>query len=40
MYMTGECYTDGVIVYRALQDNLVHDAVAYPQGWETVDGNF
>lgn len=37
MYMTGECYlgADGV-VYRAKQDNLVHDAVAYPAGWEAV----
>lgn len=35
MYMTGECYmaTDGT-VYRAKQDNLVHDAAAYPGGWE------
>ena len=37
MYMTDECYlgADGV-VYRAKQDNLVHDAVAYPAGWEAV----
>lgn len=35
MYMTDECYrnADG-FVYRALQDNLVHDAVAYAAGWE------
>ena len=35
MYMIDECYlgNDG-IVYRALQDNLVYDAVAYPKGWE------
>lgn len=38
MYMTDECYldADGVTVHRALQDNLVHDAAAYPAGWETV----
>ena len=37
MYMTGECYkaADGA-VFRALADNLVHDAAAYPQGWEEV----
>lgn len=37
MYMTGECYkaADGT-VYRAKADNLVHDAEAYPAGWETV----
>lgn len=36
MYMTGECYRDGDVVYRALADNLVHDAAAYPAGWEVV----
>ena len=37
MYMDGECYKaeDGA-VYRALQDNLVYDASAYPAGWELV----
>lgn len=37
MYMVNECYKaeDGT-VYRALLDNLVHDAEAYPQGWEVV----
>ncbi|MBQ7778395.1 MAG: hypothetical protein IJ396_07710 [Oscillibacter sp.] len=37
MYMTGECYlaADGT-VKRAKQDNLVHDAEAYPAGWEDV----
>lgn len=37
MYMTDECYlaTNGVI-YRAKQDNLVHDAEAFPGGWEAV----
>ena len=37
MYMQGECYSaeDGT-VYRALQDNLVHTADAYPAGWEKV----
>ena len=38
MYMTGECYkADDGTVYRAKQDNLVHDAVAYPAGWERVE---
>lgn len=38
MYMAGECYKaeDGT-VYRALQDNLVRDAAAYPAGWELVE---
>lgn len=37
MYMKGECYIDGNgKVKRALQDNLVWDAEAYPQGWEDV----
>lgn len=38
MYMTGECYktADGT-VYRAKADNLVHDAAAYPDGWEVVE---
>lgn len=37
MYMAGECYKaeDGT-VWRALEDNLVHDAGAYPAGWEAV----
>ena len=37
MYMTGECYlaADGT-VKRAKADNLVHDAAAYPAGWEDV----
>lgn len=37
MYMTGECYKmeDGT-VYRALEDNLVDDAQAHPEGWEAV----
>lgn len=37
MYMTDECYLaeDGT-VYRAKQDNLVHNAAAYPDGWEAV----
>lgn len=35
MYMKGECYQakDGS-VKRAKQDNLVHDAQAYPDGWD------
>jgi len=38
MYMKGECYKaeDGT-VYRALLDNLVHNASAYPDGWERVN---
>ena len=36
MYMMGECYRDGDTVYRALEDNLVHNAAAYPQGWDVV----
>lgn len=37
MYMQGECYIaeDGT-VYRALHDNLVYTAEAYPAGWEKV----
>lgn len=37
VYMAGEVYKaeDGT-VYRALQDNLVYDAAAYPAGWEAV----
>lgn len=38
MYMRGECYKDPVgVVHRAKADNLVHDAEAYPDGWETVE---
>ena len=37
MYMSGECYRDeDGVVHRAKSDNLVHDAAAYPAGWETV----
>lgn len=37
MYMLGECYKDeNGVVYRALADNLVHTAAAYPAGWEEV----
>lgn len=37
MYMTDECYrsADGR-VFRALQDNLVHDAEAFPSRWAEV----
>lgn len=37
MYMTDECYrsADGR-VFRALQDDLVHDAEAFPSGWVEV----
>lgn len=39
MYMTGECYKDADgTVWRCLQDNVVHDAQAYPQAWEKVVG--
>ena len=34
MYMKDECYKDGDVVYRALQDNLVHDAAVLPSAWE------
>lgn len=38
MYMKGECYVDADgVVHRALSDNLVHDAIAHPSGWEVVD---
>ena len=38
MYMKGECYKDADgAVYRALADNLVHDAAAHPSGWEKVN---
>ena len=37
MYMVGECYKDADgNVWRAKQDNLVHSASAYPDGWELV----
>lgn len=37
MYMTDECYRDGEgQVWRAKEDNLIYDAVAYPRGWERV----
>lgn len=37
MYMTGECYKDADgNVWQAKQDNLVHDAAAYPDGWTLV----
>lgn len=37
MYMKGEVYKaeDGTI-YRCLFDNTVHDATAYPDGWELI----
>lgn len=38
VYMKGEVYRDaGGLVHRAKQDNLVHDAAAYPDGWELVE---
>ena len=37
VYMTDECYkADDGTVYRAKQDNLVHDASALPDAWEVV----
>lgn len=38
MYMQGECYkaADGT-VKRAKHDNTVHDAIAYPEGWEDAE---
>lgn len=36
-YMTDECYQSAAgTVFRALQDNLVHDAEAFPSGWAEV----
>lgn len=38
MYMTGECYKDADgNVWQAKQDNLVHDAAAYPAGWQLIE---
>lgn len=38
MYMTGECYKDADgNVWQAKQDNLVHDAAAWPDGWELIE---
>ena len=38
MYMLDECYKDAEgVVYRANRDNLVHDAVAFPDGWDVVE---
>lgn len=37
MYMTGECYKDANgNVWKAKQDNLVHDAAAWSDGWEMI----
>lgn len=37
MYMAGECYKDADgQVWRCVNDNTVHDAVALPTGWEAV----
>ena len=37
MYMTGECYKDADgNVWQAKQDNLVHDAATWPDGWALV----
>lgn len=37
MYMLDECYVDADgIVYRAKEDNVVHDAKARPEAWEVV----
>lgn len=37
MYMKDECYTDGVNVYRCLQDNNVYDYEALPSAWKIVE---
>lgn len=38
MYMTGECYKDKVgNVWQAKQDNLVHDAATWPDGWQLIE---
>lgn len=40
IYMKDECYKDADgVVWRAMNDNLVWDAVAYPSGWERIDTN-
>ena len=37
MYMAGEVYKDADgNVWQAKKDNLVHDAAAYPAGWELI----
>ena len=38
MYMSGECYKDADgNVWQAKQDNLVHDAKAWPDGWQLIE---
>lgn len=38
MYMQGECYRDADgNVWQAKQDNLVHDANAWPDGWQLIE---
>ena len=35
MYMTNECYIDeSRVVWKALRDNLIYDAVELPSAWE------
>lgn len=35
MYMIGECYVDDAgVVWRCLQDNVVHPAAVLPNAWE------
>ena len=37
MYMTGECCTVDVTVYRSTIDNNVWPPADYPQGWEVIN---
>lgn len=40
MYMAGECYRDECgDVWRAVLNDLDHDAKAFPEGWEAVTGD-
>ena len=36
-YQTGNCCTEGGVVYRSKMDNNVHAPSAYPAGWEAVE---
>lgn len=36
-YMTGDCCTEGGVVYRSTIDNNVWPPSAYPQGWEVAE---
>ncbi len=36
-YMTGDCCTEGGVIYRSTMDNNVWPPSGYPQGWERVE---